>query len=71
MEVRSEIYAVVQKIEVSEGQVVAVDDVLLILESMKMEVPVVAPASGRVRQVAVGAGADIEEGDLLVVLDPK
>ena len=71
MDVRSEVYAIVQKIEVSEGEDVAVDDVLLILESMKMEIPVVAPAAGRVRQVAVAEGADVQEDDLLVVLDPR
>jgi acetyl-CoA carboxylase biotin carboxyl carrier protein len=69
MDVKSEIYAVVWKIEVSEGDDVAADDVLMILESMKMEVPVVAPAAGRVRSLAVAEGASVDEDDLLVVLD--
>jgi len=69
MDVKSEIYAIVWKIEVSEGQDVAADDVLMILESMKMEVPVVAPAAGRVRSLAVAEGASVDEDDLLVVLD--
>jgi len=71
MDVKSDIYAIVQKVEVSEGADVAVDDVLMILESMKMEVPVVAPAAGRVRSVAVAEGESVEEDDLLVVLDPS
>lgn len=71
MDVRSEIHAIVQKVEVSEGDDVAVDDVLIILESMKMEVPVVAPAAGRVRSVAVAEGASVQEDDVLVVLDPS
>ena len=71
MDVKSDIYAIVWKIEVTEGQDVAADDVLMILESMKMEVPVVAPAAGRVRSVAVSEGADVQEDDLLVVLDPS
>jgi biotin carboxyl carrier protein len=71
MDVKSDIYAVVQKIEVAEGAQVAVDDVLMILESMKMEVPVTAPVAGRVRSVAVAEGADVQEDDLLVVLDPS
>ncbi len=71
MDVRSEIYAIVQKIEVAEGQAVAVDDVLIILESMKMEVPVTAPAAGRVRSVAIAEGDSVQEDDLLVVLDPS
>ena len=69
MDVKSEIYAIVRSIEVSEGQDVAADDVLMILESMKMEVPVVAPTSGRVRSLAVAEGASVDEDDLLVVLD--
>ena len=70
MEVKSEIYAVVAKIEVAVGAEVAVDDVLMILESMKMEVPVPAPMAGRVRSIAVAEGATVQEDDLLVVLDP-
>ena len=69
MDVKSEIYAIVRSIEVAEGQEVAADDVLMILESMKMEVPVVAPAAGRVRSLAVAEGASVDEDDLLVVLD--
>lgn len=70
MEVRSEIYATVSKIEVAEGAEVAADDVLMILESMKMEIPVTAPAAGRVRSIAVAEGSSVEEDDLLAVLDP-
>ena len=70
MDVKSEIYAVVSKVEVSPGAKVAADDVLMILESMKMEVPVTAPAAGRVRSIAVAEGASVEEDDLLLVLDP-
>ena len=70
MDVKSEIYAIVQKVQVSEGDAVAADDVLIILESMKMEVPVVAPAAGRVRKVSVAEGDNVEEDDLLVVLEP-
>jgi len=69
MDVKSEIYAIVRSIEVAEGDDVAADDVLMILESMKMEVPVVAPAAGRVRSLAVAEGASVDEDDLLVVLD--
>ena len=71
MQIKSEIGGAVWKIEVAVGQQVQTDEVLLILESMKMEVPVVAPAAGRVRQVAVAEGANVEEDDLLVVLDPS
>jgi biotin carboxyl carrier protein len=71
MEVKSEIDANVWKIEVAEGAEVEADDVLMILESMKMEVPVTAPSAGRVRSIAVAEGASVLEDDVLVVLDPS
>jgi acetyl-CoA carboxylase biotin carboxyl carrier protein len=70
VDVKSEIDAIVWKIEVAVGAQVAADDVLMILESMKMEVPVAAPAAGRVRSIAVAEGASVREDDVLVVLDP-
>ena len=70
VEVKSEIYAIVWKIQVAEGADVAADDVLMILESMKMEVPVNAPYAGRVRSIAVAEGDSVDEDDVLVVLDP-
>jgi acetyl-CoA carboxylase biotin carboxyl carrier protein len=69
VEVKSEINAIVSKIEVAPGADVAADDVLMILESMKMEVPVNAPVAGRVRSIAVEVGASVEEDDVLMVLD--
>jgi biotin carboxyl carrier protein len=70
VDVKSEIDAIVWKIEVAAGAEVAADDVLMILESMKMEVPVIAPAAGRVRSIAVAEGSTVREDDVLVVLDP-
>ena len=69
MDVRSEIAGSVWKIEVAVGDAVAADDVLLILESMKMEVPVSAPRAGLIRFIAVAEGASVKEDDVLVVLD--
>ncbi|HXQ45457.1 MAG TPA: acetyl-CoA carboxylase biotin carboxyl carrier protein subunit [Caulobacteraceae bacterium] len=69
MDVKSEIDAIVWKIEVAVGAEVAADDVLIILESMKMEVPVNAPGAGRVRSILVAEGETVEEDDVLVVLD--
>jgi biotin carboxyl carrier protein len=69
MDVKSDIYAIVSKIQVAVGAEVAADDVLMILESMKMEVPVPAPGAGRVRSIAVAEGASVEEDDVLLVLD--
>ena len=68
-EVRAEMVASVMKIIVEEGQLVSAGDTLLILESMKMEIPVLAESPGRVRSLAVGEGDVIQEGDLIAVLD--
>jgi acetyl-CoA carboxylase biotin carboxyl carrier protein len=70
VDVKSEIDAIVWKIEVAVGADVAAEDVLVILESMKMEVPVNAPAAGRVRSIVIAEGDTVQEDDVLVVLDP-
>jgi urea carboxylase len=48
---------------------VAEDDVFLILESMKMEIPVTAPRAGTVKEIRVKEGEVVKEGQVLVVLD--
>ncbi len=68
IEVESQIMGNVWKIETSVGAEVEEDDVLLIIESMKMEIPVEAPEAGRVSEIRVEVGQTIEEGDVLVVL---
>jgi len=68
-EVRAEITANVWKVRVEVGQQVAVGDELIILESMKMEIPVVAPIAGTVSAVAVEEATQIQEGDLVAVID--
>ena len=68
-EVAAEIAGNVWKIETTVGAQVEADDVLLILESMKMEIPVEAPRAGRVAELRVAEGDSIEEGAVLVVLD--
>ena len=57
------------RIETEVGAEVEEDDVLLIVESMKMEIPVEAPEDGRVAEIRVAEGQAIEEGDILVVLE--
>ncbi|HEV8680692.1 MAG TPA: acetyl-CoA carboxylase biotin carboxyl carrier protein subunit [Stellaceae bacterium] len=66
--VRSEIAGSVWKIEVAIGDAVAEDDALLILESMKMEIPLLAPRAGVVRAILVAEGEPIAEGDTAVIL---
>jgi len=68
-EVSAEIAGNVWKIETTVGAQVEEEDVLLILESMKMEIPVEAPRAGRVAEVRVAEGDSVEEGAVLVVLD--
>jgi acetyl-CoA carboxylase biotin carboxyl carrier protein len=66
--VRSEIAGSVWKIEVAVGDAVVEDDPLIILESMKMEIPLLAPRSGVVREILVAEGQPIAEGDTAIIL---
>jgi acetyl-CoA carboxylase biotin carboxyl carrier protein len=68
-EVRSEIAGIVRKIEVAAGGKVDRDGALLILESMKMEIPVLVPQGGKVKTLFVEEGAMVEEGQKLAVLE--
>lgn len=64
-EVRAEMVANVWKVLVAEGDTVADGDTLVILESMKMEIPVIAEVDGTVSKVAVQEGGLVQEGDLI------
>jgi acetyl-CoA carboxylase biotin carboxyl carrier protein len=66
--VRSEVAGSIWKIEVAVGQKVAQGDALIIIESMKMEIPVEAPAGGTVTEIRVAEGDRIDEGAIVVVL---
>ncbi len=67
-EVRAEMVANVLNVMVAEGEQVAEGDVLLVLESMKMEIPVLAERDAVVTSLPVAEGAVVQEGDLLAVL---
>lgn len=67
-QVRAEMVATVHSIAVSVGDVVESGTPLLILESMKMEIPVLSEIAGTVVEIAVVPGENIQEGDLLVRL---
>jgi acetyl-CoA carboxylase biotin carboxyl carrier protein len=67
--VEAQITGSVWKIERQVGESVDVDDVILILESMKMEIPVEAPCAGRISEIRVAEGQAIEEGAVLVVIE--
>jgi biotin carboxyl carrier protein len=68
-EVRAEITANVWKVNVAEGAKVAAGDELVILESMKMEIPVEAPQAGTVTSVAVEEGSQVKEGDVIATIE--
>ena len=69
LEVKSEISGSVFKIEAEVGAQVGEDDTIVILESMKMEIPVSAPKAGRVAEILVSEGDVITEGQLVAVLE--
>ena len=68
IDVESQIMGNIWKIVTPLGAEVEEDDVLLIIESMKMEIPVEAPQAGRVSEIRVEEGQSVQEGDVLVVL---
>jgi biotin carboxyl carrier protein len=61
--------ASVWKIEANQGTRVAAGDTLLILESMKMEIPLEAPRDGTVAKVLVAEGEQVREGQVVVLLE--
>jgi acetyl-CoA carboxylase biotin carboxyl carrier protein len=68
LRVKSEIAGSVWKIEVAVGDSVGEEDPLIILESMKMEIPLLAPRAGIVKEILVAEGDPVAEGDVAVVL---
>jgi acetyl-CoA carboxylase biotin carboxyl carrier protein len=68
-EVEAHITGTVWKIECQVGQEVEEGDTLVILESMKMEMPVEAEDEGTVAQIVCSEGQSVSEGDTLVVLE--
>lgn len=69
IEVPSDISGRVYRIEVAVGAAVTAGDTLMILESMKMEIPVEAPRAGRLARILVAEGADVVEGQVVAVLE--
>lgn len=69
IDVTCEISAVVWKLEKQPGETVAEGDVVMVLESMKMEIPVEAPVTGTVTEVLAGEGESVSEGDVLLRIE--
>ena len=69
IDINSEITGTIWKIEVQPGDTVAEEDVLIIIESMKMDIPVLAPEGGTVSEILVKEEEPIKEGQLLARMD--
>lgn len=68
-EIRADMVANVMEIYVKEGDQIAVGDTVVLLESMKMEIPVIAEVAGKINRLAVTHGDVVQEGDLIVEID--
>ena len=67
-EIRAEMVANVWKVVVAAGDTVEDGDTLVILESMKMEIPVITETSGKVSALHVAEGDVVQEGDVIAVI---
>jgi len=67
--IKAHITGVVFEVTAKVGDVVAAGDPVIVLESMKMEIPVEAPRAGTVKEIRVREGQTVQEGDTLAVLD--
>lgn len=70
VQVRAELVSSVHSILVDVGHQVAVGEAMVILESMKMEIPVLAEIPGTITEVSIAVGDVVREGDVLVVITP-
>ena len=68
-EIKASMAGSVWKIQVGVGDTVASGDDIVILESMKMEIPIAADADGRIAEVLVNEGDFVNEGDVLARID--
>lgn len=69
IEVRAEITGTVWKVKAAPGDVVGEGDVLMIIESMKMEIPVIVEDKGVVKEILVKENEPVSEGQVVAVLE--
>lgn len=69
IDVESEVTGTVWKVEMSAGAEVSAGDTIMILESMKMEIPVEAPEAGKIVHINVAVEESVEEGQILCVIE--
>lgn len=67
--IRSDITGTVWKIVVQEGAALQAEDTLMVLESMKMEIPVLAPENGRLVKLLIAEGAPVREGQEIALFE--
>ncbi|TMN23673.1 acetyl-CoA carboxylase biotin carboxyl carrier protein subunit [Lentibacillus cibarius] len=68
-EVKASMAGSVWKIEVSKGETVEEDQDIVILESMKMEIPIPAESDGTVQELKVAEGDFVNEGDVIAIIE--
>ena len=68
-EIKAHITGVVFQVVARPGDAVSEGDPVIVLESMKMEIPVEAPRAGKVKEIKVTEGQTVQEGDTVAVLD--
>jgi biotin carboxyl carrier protein len=69
IKVTSELNGMVQKLEMAPGAKVSAGDTLIVLNCMKMEIPVLAPKSGTLKAILVEEGAVVAEGQALATIE--
>ena len=69
LRVKSEIAGSVWKILKQPGEALEAEEAVLLLESMKMEIPVAAPRAGTLRELRVAEGESVAEGDVVAILE--
>ena len=69
MKIKTEIQAVIWKINIEIGQKVDIDDIVVILESMKMEIPVESKYKGVVKEILIKEGDNVNEDQEVIILE--
>ena len=69
MEVKSQIKAIVWKVLKETGDTVKVDDEIIILESMKMEIPISSEVNGIIKSIEVSEGDEVDEGQVVATIE--
>ena len=69
MEVKSQIKAIVWKVLKETGDTIKIDDEIVILESMKMEIPISSEFNGKIKSIEVSEGDEVDEGQVVAIIE--